>query len=263
MRIYAIAAFATVIGILPPSTDVVPPPLPLWEATIPDLAPGDTGPLVLELQEALAAIGFRPGDMDGEFGGRTYQAVLAFQKYHGLERDGVFRTEHWDLLSRLPVISWRTDANRVEVDLGRQVLFLVVDNEVEAIVPISSGNGGYFTSYDGSTSRARTPEGTFRFYFQRPYNHESYLGWMYKPFYFNGGYAVHGSPSVPPWPASHGCIRVTNPDMDFLRGYFEIGMPVLVYGLATAKPPGDYPSGLGLDAPPPPDPSSNPPVEPD
>ena len=26
--------------------------------------------------------------------------------------------------------------------------------------------------------------------------------------YFTGGYAIHGNPSVPPYPASHGCVRV-------------------------------------------------------
>ena len=26
--------------------------------------------------------------------------------------------------------------------------------------------------------------------------------------YFVAGYAIHGNPSVPPYPASHGCVRV-------------------------------------------------------
>ena len=36
------------------------------------------------------------------------------------------------------------------------------------------------------------------------------LGVLYKPMYFYGGYAIHGNPSVPPYPASHGCVRVPN-----------------------------------------------------
>ncbi|MGH9000554.1 MAG: L,D-transpeptidase, partial [Acidimicrobiia bacterium] len=36
----------------------------------------------------------------------------------------------------------------------------------------------------------------------------SYLGVLHNPLYFKGGYAVHGSPSVPATPASHGCVRV-------------------------------------------------------
>ena len=30
---------------------------------------------------------------------------------------------------------------------------------------------------------------------------------LYNPLYFQGGYAIHGSPSVPARPASHGCVR--------------------------------------------------------
>jgi len=34
------------------------------------------------------------------------------------------------------------------------------------------------------------------------------LGTLYDPMYFRGSYAIHGNPSVPPYPASHGCVRV-------------------------------------------------------
>jgi lipoprotein-anchoring transpeptidase ErfK/SrfK len=57
------------------------------------------------------------------------------------------------------------------------------------------------------------------------------LGDMWRPKYFNGGIAVHGSPSVPPYPASHGCVRVSNAAMNWLWDVW--GMPrgtrVLVY----------------------------------
>jgi lipoprotein-anchoring transpeptidase ErfK/SrfK len=36
------------------------------------------------------------------------------------------------------------------------------------------------------------------------------LGVLLDPMYFVAGYAIHGNPSVPPYPASHGCIRVPN-----------------------------------------------------
>ncbi len=61
---------------------------------------------------------------------------------------------------------------------------------------------------------------------------------LYNPFYFRGGYAVHGSPSVPNYPASHGCIRVTMWDMDLLLDYLEIGQTVYLYGQSTLAPPG-------------------------
>jgi lipoprotein-anchoring transpeptidase ErfK/SrfK len=162
--------------------------------------------------------------------------VLAFQKHHGLERDGVFHAEQWQMLEEHVTIRWLPEADRIEVDIAKQVLYLVLDNHVNAVLPISSGNGRSYTNSQGGTSVATTPEGRFRFYFQRNYNHESKLGWMYKPYYFNGGFAIHGSPNVPAYPASHGCIRLTNSDMDFLRQYLEIGMPVYLYGRRTDPP---------------------------
>ncbi|MCB1026167.1 MAG: L,D-transpeptidase family protein, partial [Microthrixaceae bacterium] len=49
--------------------------------------------------------------------------------------------------------------------------------------------------------------------------------------YFNGGIALHGSPSVPSYPASHGCVRLTDPEINFLWGtpWGNIGTTVWVY----------------------------------
>jgi hypothetical protein len=49
--------------------------------------------------------------------------------------------------------------------------------------------------------------------------------------YFNGGIAVHGSTSVPPHPASHGCCRLTISAMDMIlaRGLITMGTAVVVY----------------------------------
>ena len=202
------------------------------------LSAGSEGPLVEFLQQRLTSAGFRPGAIDGRFGGGTWQAVMAFQKHHGLDRTGEFEPDHWDLLDDQPSVRLRSTADRIEVDLGKQVLYLVKGNEVETVIPISSGNGGTFQNYTGRTVRAVTPEGTYSFYNQRNSLHTSSLGAMYKPYYFRGGYAIHGSPSVPAHPASHGCIRVTNSDMDYLREHLEIGMSIVVYGLRTENPRG-------------------------
>lgn len=199
---------------------------------------GDHGPLVEYLQVRLGNAGFRPGEADGTYGKATYQAVLAFEKLHGLERDGVFEPRDWDLLDYKPTVRLRSEPDRIEIDLERQVLFVVKGDVVENVVGVSSGNGGTFTNYSGRLVTATTPEGQFSFYKERNYNHRSYLGTMYKPFYFYGGYAIHGSPSVPGYPASHGCVRVTNDDMDFLRTRLEIGMSVYLYGKRTDNPAG-------------------------
>lgn len=203
-----------------------------------ELEPGDAGPWVMRLQERLENAGFRPGPVDGVFGKATLGAVYAFQKVNELERDGIFNDDDWETLNAAQPIELSasdTQPDRVEVDLDRQVLYLVLDNRVETIVPISSGNGELYRGRGGSLVRARTPEGSYRF--NRHINgwRISYLGGLYRPFYFRGGYAIHGSGSVPPVPASHGCVRVEIHDMDYLATHLEIGMPVLVYGLDVER----------------------------
>ena len=198
-----------------------------------ELERGDAGPWVIRLQERLAAAGYRPGPIDGVFGGATRGAVHAFQKVNDLERDGAFDVEDWDVLgdaAPLELPESETEPDRVEVDLDRQVLYLVIGNQVETVLPISSGNGELYRGRGGRLVRARTPEGSFRFNRHIDGWRISYLGGLYRPFYFRGGYAIHGSRSVPPFPASHGCIRVEMHDMDYLVTRFRIGMPVHVYG---------------------------------
>jgi len=53
------------------------------------LRPGAAGDDVVKLQSALAAQGFPPGKIDGEFGPATEAALLAFQQAHSLLADGI------------------------------------------------------------------------------------------------------------------------------------------------------------------------------
>ncbi len=61
----------------------LPDPLPT-----PRLKKGDRGDEVRELQQALEALGFSPGTIDGVYGRGTEGAVRAFQSQHGLPADG-------------------------------------------------------------------------------------------------------------------------------------------------------------------------------
>jgi len=197
---------------------------------------GDSGWWVARLQGRLAEAGFRPGAPDGRFAQATLGAVYAFQKVHDLDRDGVFREEHWDLLDTTPELPIPAEMpDRIEVDLTRQVLYLVKDHAVESVLPISSGNGATYRNARGTSVRARTPEGEYQFYKRVKGWRISYLGGLYQPYYFRGGYAIHGSSSVPPYPASHGCIRVEIHDMDYLTTELELGMPVFVYGQQISR----------------------------
>ena len=206
-----------------------------WDVPV-AFSPGDSGPWIERLEQDLQEAGFRPGIPDGRFDEATLGAVYAFQKVHGLERNGVFLEDYWDLLDasvELPTVVEAPD--RVEVDLAKQVLFLVKNDQVEAVVPISSGNGETYRGSSGAQVRARTPEGDYAFYKRVDGWRISYLGGLYRPYYFRGGYAIHGSTSVPPYPASHGCVRVELHDMDYLTTELELGMPVFVYGQRIAR----------------------------
>jgi lipoprotein-anchoring transpeptidase ErfK/SrfK len=57
----------------------------------------------------------------------------------------------------------------------------------------------------------------------------SRLGALYYPNYLVNGIAIHGSPSVPPYPASHGCIRIP---MFAAKDFYDmtpLGTIVVVY----------------------------------
>ncbi|CAN5174695.1 L,D-transpeptidase family protein [soil metagenome] len=221
----------TFLGLILSATLTAAPGEQVSNPLPPDLKPGSTGATVLELQQRLEEAGFFPGRRDGVFGRQTRAAVYAMQKLYDLERTGVFRTEDWELLDReINGPGPAPEADRIEIDLRRQVLYLIEAEAVTGVIPISSANGEPYRNSRGRLTQAVTPEGRFEFGRSRTGWWQSYLGSLYSPFYFYGGYAIHGSGSVPPFPASHGCVRVGIEDMDFLRTRIAIGMPVYLYG---------------------------------
>jgi Putative peptidoglycan binding domain/L,D-transpeptidase catalytic domain len=203
---------------------------PARAASAPTLAVGDSGAAVTHLQRVLASLHYFVGHVDGEFGPTTMHAVVAFQKVSGLGRDGVVGPLTWAALNdpTRPTPAGNTERLAVEVDLTRQVLFLERQGEVRRIFDVSTGSGERYFN-EGSWHTAVTPTGSFSLQRRIDDWHESSLGMMYRPNYFYGGYAIHGSESVPPYPASHGCVRVTVAAMDKLWDALRIGMAVSVY----------------------------------
>lgn len=54
---------------------------------------------------------------------------------------------------------------------------------------------------------------------------------MYNSQYLkSGGYAIHGSHSVPWYPASHGCVRVTIGGANQLWDSAGVGTRVIIFG---------------------------------
>jgi peptidoglycan hydrolase-like protein with peptidoglycan-binding domain len=61
----------------------------------PNLQKGSTDPAVRDLQEALKALGYDPGPIDGVFGTTTETAVKAFQQARGITVDGIVGKVTW------------------------------------------------------------------------------------------------------------------------------------------------------------------------
>ena len=61
----------------------------------PNLQKGSTDPAVRDLQEALKALGYDPGPIDGVFGTTTETAVKAFQQARGITADGIVGKVTW------------------------------------------------------------------------------------------------------------------------------------------------------------------------
>jgi hypothetical protein len=154
----------------------------------PELGPGDSGASVRELQQRLAALHYASLGVDGSFDQDTFDAVTAFQKVEGLSRTGRADAALWTRLERATTPRPRYGGgDHVEVDKTRQVLLLVRDGAVATIVPVSTaGIAGY-----------HTPEGRFAVYRKVVGLDDGPLGPLYDPSYCTGGYAIHGSPSVP------------------------------------------------------------------
>ncbi|MBL7632081.1 murein L,D-transpeptidase [Frankia sp. CN6] len=215
----------------PPSGGTSAPATPASPAAPPALRPGDSGPRVLELQNRLSAAGYWLGTPDGTYGQLTQQAVLALQKAAGAQRDGLAGPATWRALDAGVRPSARSTQGRaLEVDLARQLVLVAQDGKVQQIFNTSTGSNTYYVS-GGVRKLAVTPEGTYKIFRQVNGVDPGPLGSLYRPKYFNGGIAFHGYSSVPAYPASHGCVRLSNPAMDWMwsSGVAEIGAAVHVY----------------------------------
>lgn len=203
-----------------------------YERPLRSLALGDTGDAVLDLQNRLAELGYWVGPVDGRYGQLTQQAVYAFQKAAGLERSGVADPPTRDVLSGADRPQPRSTSGYVfEIDKARQLLILAVDGRAVWVWNTSTGTEEPYT-YDGEEYLADTPPGAWEVYRQIDGIREGALGRLYRPKYFHtDGIAVHGYPNVPPYPASHGCVRVTNAAMDWIwaNDVMPVGTDVWVY----------------------------------
>jgi N-acetylmuramoyl-L-alanine amidase len=197
----------------------------------PTLRSGSHGSQVVALQRRLASLGYWLGSADGQFGDLTRQSVMAIQKVARLSRDGVCGPATWAKVDAGTRPSAHSRSGHVvEVNKATQTLLVVDSGRVNRIYNTSTGSGQRYVQ-GGKTHIAVTPSGSFHVYRRVNGWDDGPLGALYRPQYFNGGIAVHGLASVPAYPASHGCARVSLPAMNNLwaAGGMQVGTSVLVY----------------------------------
>ncbi len=176
---------------------------------------------MVDIERKLESLKYDVGPADGQVDEQTHSAIMAFQKVHGLERTGGLTDPVTNQIMVTqgppPPMVPNGEPNRIEVSLGRQVLFLYTNGSLNRILPVASG-----------TSETPTPTGEFRIFRQESGWHTSHLGRLHNAQYFVGGYAIHGSTSVPPEPASHGCIRIPMTASEWFPSQVTKGMQVVI-----------------------------------
>ena len=202
-----------------------------------------SGPATQVVQLRLLGLGFWLKAADGTYDFTTRQAVMAFQKFAELQVTGSVDDETADAILHADRPLSRSeekglDEDVVEVDLDRQLTFVVREGVTEAVLNVSTGTGKPYVERSPKNPNivirdvADTPKGRFRV---EKLRHDGWwngdLGSIYRPIYFRGGIAFHGSAVIPAYPASHGCVRVSVDAMDMLweTGLLEKWDDVWVY----------------------------------
>jgi len=174
------------------------------------------------VQKRLVSLGYLPAEaVTGAWNARTSHAILAFQGWQRLTRDGIVGPQTLAALENAapPRPTSTLGGRRVEVYREKGVTLLVADGKVVRAVHSSSGMNGY-----------TTPSGTFSI-FRKERNSWSvpYQVWLPYASYFNGGIAFHAYPDVPARPVSHGCVRLPVPEAPFAYSFMSMGTRVTVF----------------------------------
>ena len=186
-----------------------------------------------ELKEAerrLSEMGYLTGRVDGTIDSDTRMGLITFQKWEGRKITARLTRSEFNAIRDANAPQPKDSGYKhVEVDLDRQVL-LLTDSEgvVKNILPVSTGSGKRYKEKRMS-GLAYTPRGRFRIYNKISGWRRSPLGLLYYPNYFSDGLAIHGNPSVPNVPRSHGCVRIPMFAAREISRQLPVGTIVLIY----------------------------------
>lgn len=209
---------------------------------------GAPDPKVKRAQQIMTKFGIPAGAADGLSGPQTVQGLCAFRRIAGLsihrgsldtgtynklvEFDSKYAT-----LQQIPGTSYQGKSTYVHVQQRCQTMFYVVNKTWQKVLPVSTGVKGHLTP-SGSYTLGNTLKGWWcstlypescRKQTTGEFVNVSNYGNMYNPRQVVGAIYVHGSTSVPTSPASHGCIRVTVANSDWL--YHNVDrLPIFISG---------------------------------
>lgn len=185
---------------------------------------------VREAERRLSEMGYWTGPIDGVLDERSRLALITFQKWEGRRLSGrLTRAEFNAVMEAISPQPKDPGYRHVEVDLDRQVLLLTDDEGATIrILPVSTGSGKRYNE-NGIKGLAYTPRGRFRIYSKINGWRKSDLGLLYYPNYFSNGLAIHGNPSVPTQPRSHGCIRIPMFASRQISKLLPVGTILLIY----------------------------------
>ena len=183
---------------------------------LPYLSQGARGVYVRLLEKRLCELRYHLMACNRSFDVDTGDALRAFNKVEGRDRLGTVDAGTWKALASARVARprYRTRGFHIEIDQTRQVVLMVKDAKVTAVLHTSTGAGN------------ATRDGTFHVF-------RKLAGYspnrLYYPSYFDGLRAFHGWPEVPTYNASHGCARLPMWAAKWVYAKAVIGTRVHVY----------------------------------
>jgi hypothetical protein len=176
------------------------------------LMSGDRDPVVPILLRRLRRAHYLTPETTKRFSKPVSDVVLAFQKVNGLPRTAQMDLRTWRAFADAGPVKARSRSRgtHLEVDKTRQVMMLVTNGKVRGTLHVSTGATG------------NTPVGKWRIYAKG-------IGYLYRFMPFKGNFGIHGYVPVPPYPASHGCVREPMWAADWTYDRVSVGTRVIVY----------------------------------
>jgi hypothetical protein len=182
-----------------------------------DIHRGSTGMSVKVFQRKLKRLKYVV-PTSGRFDDGTARAFMAYRKVTGLSRN---YTAGATVARKLAAgkgrfhLRYPKAGRHVEVDISKQVMAFASKGRVVRIYHVSTG-----------APATPTVRGTYHVYRKDWGTNEK---GMVHSSYFIRGYAIHGYADVPPYNASHGCVRVPVPNAVSIFNWVRMGTRVDTY----------------------------------